>query len=240
MLKPNQLAPITNVSIFAELMDEVMSRADHLPGMATFHGFSGYGKTQAATYGANQHGAFYVQLGDSWTKAKLCRAIMAELGLHTSGTIADMVDKIIERLSLDSRPLIIDEADFLISRHMLEMVREIHDKSGCPIILIGEELLPQKLQNFERFHNRILSWRAAQPASMDDARQLVRKFADGFEIAPDLLDAIVKASEGRVRRIVVNIEQASRLAKLLGLDKVTLADWGSTSFFDGTPPSRRA
>ena len=240
MLKPNQLAPITNVSIFAELMDSVMSRADHLPGMATFHGFSGYGKTQAAVWGANKHRAFYIQLGDSWTKAKLCRAIMAELGLHPSGTIADMVDQIIDRLAADRRPLIIDEADFLIARNMVEIVREIHDKSDCPIILIGEELLPQKLQTFERFHNRILAWRAAQPANMDDADALARKFAVGFEIAPDLLAAIVKASEGRVRRIVVNIEQAARQAKIHGLETVTLADWGDLSFFDGQPPSRRA
>ena len=34
------------------------------------------------------------------------------------------------------------------------------------IVLIGEELLPQKLQAWERFHGRILDWVAAEPGSI--------------------------------------------------------------------------
>lgn len=58
-----------------------------------------------------------------------------------------MMDQIGEELSLSQRPLIIDEADFLVQKRMIEVVRDIYESSQATIILIGEEAMPVKLQN---------------------------------------------------------------------------------------------
>ena len=166
------IAPLRNVNLFREQVERLMNRPPHLPGMGAFYGYSGLGKTFSATYGANMFRAFYVECGESWTKKKFCQRVLQELGMQPQGTIADMVDQIIEALSMAQRPLIIDEFDFAVARKMVELVREIHDKSAAPIILIGEELLPRKLEPFERFHNRVLEWVLAQPADRDDVNQL--------------------------------------------------------------------
>ncbi|MDK2955381.1 MAG: hypothetical protein PWQ57_877 [Desulfovibrionales bacterium] len=234
------IAPLQNVTIFSELVERVVSRPAHLPGMATFHGPSGYGKTFAATYAANKHSAAYIELGSSWTKKKFCQALSVELGAHAARTIADMMDEIVKVLALDQRPLIIDEFDHALTRGLLEMVRELHDKSGAPIILIGEELLPDKLAAHERFHNRILSWAAAQPAMLDDVRHLARVYAPGLTIRDDLLERITSASDGRARRACVNIEQVREAALLQGLDSIGLAEWGDAPLYNGRPPHRRA
>lgn len=233
------IAPLRNVSLFTELLERVVSRPSHLPGMGVFYGFSGYGKTFSATYGAHKQRAFYVEVGDSWTKAKFCRALLTELGLDARGTIADMIDRIIAALVDNQRPIIIDEFDHVARRNYVETVREIHDKSGAPIVIIGEELLPQALLRWERFHNRILDWVPAQPVDARDVEELVRLYASEIEIAADLRDLILRKSDGRVRRVITNIERVREFAVLEGLERVDREAWGDRPLFSGQPPARR-
>jgi len=233
------IAPLKNVALFTELVERVMERPDHLPGMATFHGFSGFGKTFSATYAANLYKARYVEVGSSWTKKRFCEALLSEIGITPKGrTIADMVDAIIEALALDDKPLIIDEFDYVAEKGMVELVREIHDKTGAAIILIGEELLPAKLERWERFHNRILDWQAAAPADVDDVHHLARLYCKDVSIDPALLMKISDASQGRVRRICVNLERVREQAIATGKTTIDLKDFNG-DLFTGRPPRGR-
>lgn len=233
------IAPLRNVVLFDELLDRVVSRRKHLPGMGTFYGFSGLGKTFSATYGAQRHRALYVEVGESWTRAYFCKQLLTELGLRPRGTVPDMVGAIIKAMVDLERPLIIDEFDHVIKRGYVETVREIHDRSGAPIVLIGEELMPTKLQEWERFHNRILDQVAAQPTTFDDVGVLARLYVPGVEIATDLLEHVNKVSDGRVRRVIVNLEKVREACLLEGWDVVDLAMWGDRPLFSGAAPSAR-
>lgn len=239
----NLCLPLKNVMLFAELVDRVRHRAAHLPGMACFYGPSGYGKSRSATFGAHKAGAFYVECDDTFTRKVLCERILIELGLGGAirGSVSTMVAQIIDRLAeTQDRPLILDEADFLIKKGMIDVVRALHDKSQAPVILIGEELLPQKLQAHERAHNRMLDWVAAQPCDLEDASLIAARMASGIEIGDDLVAAIAQASGGRVRRVLVNLEQVVALAKARNKRVMRMADWGDRPFFTGEPPKRRA
>ncbi|MBW3567504.1 MAG: HlyD family efflux transporter periplasmic adaptor subunit, partial [Proteobacteria bacterium] len=108
----------------------------------------------------------------------------------------------------DGRPLIIDEADHLIGKRKIDIIREVADKSGAPLVLIGEEKLSAKLMPFERAHNRVLDWVPAQPTNLADARHLVTLYARGLEIADDLLEYIIDQTDGCTRRVVANLASA--------------------------------
>lgn len=251
------IAPLTNVALFSELMERVVNRPRHLPGLGTFHGFSGYGKTFSATYAANMYRALHVEVGASWTIKKFCQSVLRELGFVEgkrsrdpragravdvmAKTVPDMVEQIIQALSMEERPLIIDEFDHVTSwgERSVNIVREILDKSQAPIILIGEEGLPAKLQAWERVHNRVLDWVPAQPASAEDTGLLAQLYCDGVEVAPDLAERITNLAEGRVRRICVNLDRVREFAKLTGKQTVDLATWGDRELFSGKPPVRR-
>lgn len=237
-------APLRNMALFSELMQRVMHRESHLPGMACFYGHSGYGKTFSAIWAANRARAYYVELGETWTRKTLCQSILRELGLTSmmgQGALPDLVSAIVDRLAEErDRPLIIDEADFLVKKGMIDLVREIHDKSQAPVILIGEELLPVKLQKYERTHNRMLDWVAAVPCDLKDAKQLAQLYVPAVEIDDGLVAAIAKASDGRARRIAVNLERVRERAQLQGRKRMSLAEWGDEPFFTGEPPRRRA
>jgi DNA transposition AAA+ family ATPase len=208
--------------------------------MATFHGPSGYGKSVSAAYGSNKFKSFNITVRSVWTKKKLTQSICQEMGLQGKGTVADMIDEIIVELSKSQKPLIIDEADYLVSQGMIEVIRDIHDGGEAAIILIGEEMLPAKLKKWERVHGRMLDWVAAQPASYDDTVQLSRHYCKGIKLEPALLERLHDASAGSVRRICVNLDQVRHLAETEKRESISLAEWGKRDFFTGNPPSRRA
>lgn len=235
----NSVAPLRNVAALVGLIDRVQNRTHGLPGMATFYGFSGYGKTTAATYAANKFQAYHVQVKSVWTSKKLCEAILTELGVRPARVIGDMVDQIANQLARDGRPLLIDEADHLVKKRMIEVVRDIYESSGAAIILIGEERLPQDLQQWERVHGRMLDWVAAQPGTIEDVAALAPIYATGIEIDADLRKHLLATSSGSIRRICVNLERVKEFAQTRGLRAVAASDWGQRGFFTGQAPTPR-
>lgn len=235
----NTVAPLKNVGALVELIDRVQKRGHGLPGMATFYGPSGYGKTTAAVYAANRYRAYSVQVKSAWTAKKLCTAILQDLGLPAARTIADMIDDISGEIAKSGRPLIIDEADQLVARNMIEIVRDIYESSGATVILIGEELLPQKLQKWERVHGRMLDWVGAQPGDLGDVKHLARIYCGNIELDAELQDYLLKESNASIRRICINLDRVREFAFTKGIGKVTLRDWGKTGFFTGTAPAPR-
>lgn len=235
----NSVAPLRNVTALVALIDRVQGRSPSLPGMAVFYGPSGFGKTTAAVYAGNKFQAYTVQVKSCWTKKTLCRAIATEMGLDPARTVADMVDQIAEHLALTDRPLLIDEADHLVAHKMIEIVRDIYEGSQSPVILIGEETLPQKLRQWERVHGRILSWVVAEPGDISDVHHLARIYARGVEIDGALCDQLLAGSRRSIRRICVNLDQVAEFARTHGLDRVGIDEWGKRGFFDGQAPAPR-
>tara|TARA_A200000113_G_C8872019_1_gene357063 strand:+ start:2728 stop:3468 length:741 start_codon:yes stop_codon:yes gene_type:complete len=233
-------APLKNVLIFNELADRVINRPSHLSALAAFTGFSGYGKTTAAIFAANKIQAHYIEAGLSWSQGAFLDALCTELGLPVMGTIAKKTAAIVENLAVSGRPLIIDEFDFIIKKNYVDLVREIHDKSDAPIIIIGEELMPSKLESFERFHNRVFSWVQAQPADLQDTDHLRRLYYPKLEVSEDLLTHLLEINRGCTSRIVNNFEQISEHANILGINKISLSDVKDLTFFTGKAPARRA
>ncbi|WP_244434757.1 AAA family ATPase [Afipia sp. P52-10] len=220
----------------------LIERAPHLPGFGVCHSPSGYGKTYASIFAQNKLRAARVEVGDSWSRRTLLHNILREfrISARESARLDKLCELAIAALGDDPRrPLIIDEADKLVDKHMIETVRELQEKSGAPVILIGEERLPTKLLQVERMHNRVLSWFAAQPCDIDDARQFAKVYVPKVAIADDLLQAICVNSGGKARRIVVNLDTASEIARNQNLTKLTLAHWGDQKFYTGEPPPPR-
>jgi len=242
--EPTHHGPVAlkNVASFMVMTMRLIERPPHLPGFGVCHAPSGYGKTYASIYAQNKTRAIRVEVGDSWTRRTFLRAILREFGESASdrARIDDLSERAIAALGEDPhRPLIVDEADKLIDKGMIDIVRELQEFSGASVILIGEEKLPAKLLGVERMHNRVLDWFPAQPCDLDDVRELARAFVPKVKIADDLLEAIRAQSGGRARRIVVNLSHAAELARNNALTTLDLKSWADNRFFTGEPPTPR-
>lgn len=234
----NTVAPIANVALMTELVERTVNRAPGLPGMATFYGPSGYGKTFAAIYAANRYRAYHVQMKSTYTAKHLCQMVAREIGLDERGTVASLVDRIGEQLALSQRPLLIDEADFLVKKKMIEVVRDLYESSGAAVVLIGEEHFPRKVEQWERVHGRMLDWVAAQPVTRQDAQRLANVYCRGVEIEDSLFAKLLSQSGASARRISINLNAIREFARTRKMDTVTLKDW-QKDFPTGRAPSAR-
>lgn len=235
------IAPLMNVSLLAGAVRRAMERNPELPGIVCFSGWSGLGKSFAACFSANKYRAYHVACQSSWTRKALLLAILKEMGIAPAKTLYDMADQISEQLALSKRPLIIDEVDHILDKgNMLEIIRDLYEGSNGVIVLIGEENAPSKIRaQSERFHNRVLEWVLAQPASREDAAHLARIYAAGLDIDAEVLDLLVEKVKGVARRVSVNLDKLHRDAAAAGMMHVTLADMKEFKFYTGDAPSRR-
>jgi DNA transposition AAA+ family ATPase len=222
------IAPLRNVVNFDSLVRRLLATKPNLPRIGVMYGRSGRGKTYAATFAANEHNAYHVQVGSSWTQRYFCKAVMIEIGLLTpeaniKASIPDMVAMIAKQLATSGKILIIDDAQYLERKGMIELVRDIYEAGQSPLIMIGEEGLPNLLKKWERVHNRVLAWVEAQKCELADCKALARIICDGVEIDADLLRKVCDAVDGCARRIVINLDHIREFAGGRGLTAIDAA-----------------
>jgi DNA transposition AAA+ family ATPase len=198
------IAPLTNVAATVNALRAATQRSIGLPGLVVLHGPSGWGKSTAAAYAAVQLRGYYVQCQTLWSRTDFILAVAREMGLETKGRMAIVAERISEQLTMSGRPLLIDEAHVLVERATgAGALKDIHDATGGSILLIGEEMLPQRMTRYERLHGRVLEWVSAQPCSLHDTQALARIYAPGLELAPDMAAKLAKSAKGSVRRVAV-------------------------------------
>ena len=224
------IAALQNVIEFDTQVRRLMSAKPNLPKLGVFFGPSGYGKSYSATYAANEHGAYHVQVGYSWTKKFFCEAVLVEMGMprmpgQPRESIPEMIAKIARQLALSKKLLIVDDAQYLTQKGMIEIVRDIYEASQSPIILIGEEGLPGFLKRWERVHNRVLCWLEAKPCNVRDCMALARIICEGVDVTNDLLEAVCREVKGNTRRIVTNLDQIREFATARAMTAISAAEY---------------
>ncbi|MFZ2269080.1 MAG: ATP-binding protein [Azonexus sp.] len=234
-----QIAQIHNLDLVRTSAERLSGRTAGLPGMAALYGPAGYGKTTAALAIANENRAYFVQMRSAWGRKALLEKILLEMGAKPHGTIPAMLDAVCEQLATSGRMLMIDEFDYCVRNDsMIELVRDIYEGSQATLLLLGEEMLPQKLKRWERFHSRILSWIPAQPVSLADARALAPIYCPEVHVSDDLLAHLVKLSGGSVRRVSVNLAAIYEAAAVEGWDVADRSTWGDRQIYTGEAPRR--
>lgn len=239
-VKPSgQWASLQNIMLCNRALDRAMNREANLPGIVAFTGPSGYGKSMAASYCANAHRGFLVECRSHFTRKSFAEAILKEMGIKPARTLSAMMDQASDQLDLSGRPLIIDEADYLVDSKAINLLRDLHEASRTSILLIGEENMPRNLMRLERFHNRVLVWQLAQPSNADDVRKLAAYYCLGIAIADDLLARVREVSRGVARRICVNLDKIRNHCETHGLKKIDLESLGKVELYSGDAPVRR-
>lgn len=234
-----KVVPLTNVGLLASSIERAQARPLGLPGLVVMYGASGLGKSVAAAFAANLHRAYYVECRDTWSKKAFLLAILREMGIAPARTLSEMVDQVAEQLSRSGRPLIVDDVQYLLDKAVANVLTDLYNASQGTIVLIGEERVPTSLARLERLHNRVLEWVPAQPATLDDLRNLATSTYPTLTIADDLLDDLRTAVRGCLRRVAVNLYRVQSEASALCIDSISLTQWGKRGWFTGEAPARR-
>ncbi|NUM71988.1 MAG: AAA family ATPase [Ignavibacteriaceae bacterium] len=147
-------------------------------------GRAGLGKTTALMRYADEFSdVIYIEVDSSFSPRELVKALNSRLNNNVIGTINDIKNQLIAKLKDTGRLLIIDQAEYL-SEKALDILRTIHDRTRCPIVLAG---LPQLFQNLkgvggvnEQIFTRISMLVELKKLSDDDIRNMVHLHIPGI------------------------------------------------------------
>lgn len=236
------IVPVKNISRLSNAANALLERATGMPGMGLVHAPTGYGKTTACTWLINQVNGVYVRAMAVWSQKTMLEAIARELDIDLHGmTLAAMMERIIQRLAETNRPVFIDEADYVVeSKRLTDTLRDLHDMSATPVILIGMHGIERRIRSNPQFTGRLAQWVEFQGLDMEDA-QLLRQRMMEVDIADDLLQAIYQQASSKgggaeARRLVVGLSQVEGYARQHGMQSIGLSDWPKgRDFFLGMP-----
>ncbi|GAB4182009.1 MAG: ATP-binding protein [Thalassobaculales bacterium] len=227
----HQVVPIKTISRIMEAADALTTRPAGLPGMGLIYGASGLGKTTACAWLRNEIDAVYLCASPLWSPSAMLAALSVELGGRPMHRAAAMADYIGRRLADTGRAVMIDEADYVMqSARLIDTLRYLHDGTAAPIILIGMTGIDQRVRMREQLAGRMSQWVQVTPADRDDVGLLVDSLAE-VAVDRDLVDHLHLKAKGSVRRVVVGLSQIEQRARVRGLVRIGLAEWGDGALF---------
>ena len=214
-------------------------------------GLPGVGKTWAVQYAAQQQHqpelitaspVLYTAVDTENTSRTLLINLLTCLGPDYRAPVADMVRMAccwIHRRQVEL--IILDEADRL-DKTSLEMLQDIHDRTRCAFLFVGEPDLSLKFRRHEALLNRLgitmelplltfdemveflLGLQKAHLQEKDSRHPQAQLFITLEQVPEDLtmLKEIYRVTFGNVRRIGMLIHEAERIAALNGQHFVEL------------------
>ncbi len=210
-----------NYSQFEEIAEEMLSPNSEIgPTLAMVTGRAGRGKTEVCKFYAVNSSALYIRSLPVMSPNMVLREICFELGGTRPHTAAACVTLIEDEMGRNRRLIIFDEAD-LVSIDVLETLRGVNERAGCPIMLIGEEDLKRKVEKRTRIASRIRRKMDFAPITQGDIA-LFYSQALGMTLTPDVLKELYKKSGGDWRPMVKVAADIERAMKASGTETITV------------------
>lgn len=227
----NKLARVKNVTHFASAYKALEKRDSGIPGMGLVYGFTGSGKSTTVAWIVNQCYGIYVRATSLWTPSAMMSAILTELGIAPLHGCAKMLAVTTECITKNSRPLFVDEADYLLGNlRMLEALRDIHDLTGVPVVLIGMAGIERKLVHRKQLSRRISQWIEFQPCDLEDTELLAETVCE-VKVHEDLLSRLHKEANGSIGLMTVGLSRIEAYAKTQRWHAINAEQWRDQPFF---------
>lgn len=200
-----------NVKNFINLMNNLQTRAEGVPGMALVYGEPGLGKTQAILWWAAQNDAVLIRGTNLMTGRWLLEEIAEEFGEVPCYRNSELFKQCIRQIKNDPKVIIVDEIDYLVSDiKAIETLRDIHDKTNIPIVLVGMGQADKKLMRYRHLYDRISEKLKFEPFTQEDVKAIVNQLCE-VELTECAVSFIYNQTN-RFRQIVKMINKIESLA----------------------------
>lgn len=223
-MKPG-IAPVKNVRALHEASTRLLAAQGSDERMALIYGKPGLGKSVSAAWLANQQKrAAIIRCRAIYTAAGLLEDLCAALGVPQHNSNKKTVDRIVTRLGETETALFVDEADYLVrKRDLIETLRDIHDAAFVPVVLIGEDKMPEKIAHIDRLADRMVERVHFVPLELEDAQLIADKLCE-VTIKPDLVELLNRETRGVARLYKNRLRDLEQLARARDLKSLSLAD----------------
>jgi len=206
-----------NVKQLVSLMDELSKLPNNIPKLALVYGEHGLGKSQAIQWWADKNDCVYIRANQGMTSRWLLSEIAEELDAESYWFTQDTFSKIEEILKINPKTLIIDEVDYLVDKHTVETLRDLHDRTGCPIVLVGMAHIKQKLSKFPHLCDRIYKTIKFEHFDENDIAEILPQLTD-LNITKDGINYLATRTN-QFRQLVKLVNRIEKLSKTNQVDE---------------------
>jgi len=241
---------IKDVRNFRQAIDDLLDRPAGTEGMGVLWGPPGTGKSTSLAYFTNQYDGIFIRALTCSTVTSILGDICTALGWVSDNPNkkrmlrkADMVDYIVRKLTCGdagdpvpaARPIFVDEADYCFRNfELMDILRDIYDLSGCPVIFVGMEDIARKIKEQGRFARRITQWIEYKGLDQEDTFLVAQECCE-VEQTADLLEYVHRETAGNIGRLIIGLTRVERYAKANGINLVTREIWGDRPLFFDQP-----
>ena len=216
----NSLIKTRNVKRFISLMDNLQKAPPNVAKMALVYGTFGLGKSQTIMWWVTNNDAVYIRCNHNISPRWLLSEIVKELDEVPCYTSQRLFEQIEEKLKYNPKILVVDEIDYLFSnKHTIETLRDIHDKLGIPVLLVGMELADKKLQKYGHINDRIFAKLKFEKLSKEDFREIIETLSE-VKFSDNAIKYITNRNL-QFRQIVKVITKSEQLANTNKLSEIS-------------------
>lgn len=200
-----------NVTSFRQKIHYIEDMEHGEPGFALVRGQAGRGKTETTRHYHAEFGGVFFRVLQGMTQASFLQELCFRLRQLRPRSAAACKAAIIDALDREPMTIFVDEADRLhVDR--IEDLRDIHDETGAPVVLIGEAELNGLLGERRRIWSRVKQVVDFGPVDEEDVAMLGDEAA-GLIIGPEACARIVRHADGDFRLVWSLLGHLERLAK---------------------------
>ena len=209
-----------NVRNFIGLVEALKSKPKNIPKMGLIYGEPGLGKSQTALWLACKYDGIYIRASNLMTSRWLVEEIVREMDELPRYLTSDNFNIVISKLIQKPKIIFVDEIDYLMNNYKsVETLRDIHDKTDCPIIFVGMGLALRKLERYKHLYDRFSEIVKFETFEIEDLSQIFSQLSE-IPFTPDSIEYIHK-KYNRFRQIVQLISKLESFAKENNLEEIT-------------------
>ena len=210
-----------NVRNFIGLVENLQNKPKNIPKMGLVYGEPGLGKSQTALWLACKYDGIYIRASNLMTSRWLVEEIVREMDELPRYLTSDNFNVVISKLSQKPKIIFVDEIDYLMNNYKsVETLRDIHDKTDCPIVFVGMGLAHRKLERYKHLYDRFSEIVKFETFGGNDIAQIINQLAE-IKFTPETIEYIHK-KYNRFRQIVQLINQMEIFAKDNNLTEINL------------------
>lgn len=205
-----------NVKGFINLIHNLRNKPENVTKIGLVYGNAGLGKTKTALYLSIQYDAIYVRATNSMSTKWLLEEIAKELDEIPRFYTADIFRQCVNALKMKPQMIIVDEIDYLLADfRTIETLRDLHDETGVPIILVGMQLAKHKLKKHTHMFDRISEIYQYTGFEYSDIKQIVDEIAE-VDMTKEAISVIHQKAKS-FRKIVEMINTLENIARVNGI-----------------------
>ena len=180
------------------------------------YGNAGLGKTKTVLYLSFQFDSIYIRATNKMTTKWFLEELAKELDEIPRFFTADIFRQCVNVLKNKPQMIIVDEIDYLLSDFKtIETLRDLHDETGIPIVLVGMSLAKHKLKKHTHLFDRISEIYQYTEFEYSDIKQIVDEISE-VDMTKEVISVIHQKAKS-FRKIVEMINTLENIALVNGI-----------------------